>query len=188
MSGGAGMLLVSCVSLLKWIRPFGIETCISIWDICCVSDWNAASCWTPWQSCQLMTTVEFFYKTVGHSRGLESDVQVVCFFCRETTYMHAYICSCLYLSGTLTCIHVDSVLYVYVNSFIHYRKASAWHNVVRKVKFARAWGSFQDGIFPGPGPGFEWGTVTKWWDVTFSSHLVTFQVRWDSARFHKKFV
>ena len=133
-------------------------------------------------------SVEFFYKTVWHSRGLESDVQVVCFFCRETTYMHAYICSCLYLSGTLTCIHVDSVLYVYVNSFIHYRKASAWHNVVRKVKFARAWGSFQDGIFPGPGPGFEWGTVTKWWDVTFSSHLVTFQVRWDSARFHKKFV
>ena len=32
-------------------------------------------------------------------------------------------------------------------------------------------GSFQAGISPEPGPGFEWGTVTKWCDVKFSSHF-----------------
>ena len=48
-------------------------------------------------------------------------------------------------------------------------------------------GRSKAGIFPEPGPGFEWGTVTKWCDVTFSSHFVTFQVRCDAARIRKSF-
>jgi len=51
----------------------------------------------------------------------------------------------------------------------------------------RMWGSFQTGIFPEPGPRLEWGTVTKWCNVTFLSHFVTFQVRCDAARFRTSF-
>jgi len=46
-------------------------------------------------------------------------------------------------------------------------------------------GSFLAEISPKPGPGFEWGTVTKRCDHTFSSQNVTFQVRCDAARFRK---
>jgi len=43
--------------------------------------------------------------------------------------------------------------------------------------------SFLAENFPEPGPGFEWGTVTKRCDVTFSSQNITFQIRCDAARF-----
>jgi len=63
---------------------------------------------------------------------------------------------------------------------------------IKSKKFFLTWktrlsGSFQAGIFPEPGPGFEWGTVTKWCDVTHSSHFDTFQVRCDAARFRNFF-
>jgi len=67
-------------------------------------------------------SVEFFCKAAGHSRGVESNVQFVCFFGRETMYLHSYICSCLYLPSTLACIHVDYFVFVYVNSLKRRRK------------------------------------------------------------------
>jgi len=66
-------------------------------------------------------------------------------------------------------------------------QTSYWFDWDREILSHDCWGSFQAGIFPEPGPGFEWGTVTKWCDVTFSSHFVTFQVRCDAARFRKSF-
>ena len=38
-------------------------------------------------------------------------------------------------------------------------------------RILRGRSKLQAGISPEPGPGFEWGTVTKWCDVTFSAHF-----------------
>ena len=95
----------------------------------------------------------------------------------------------LYIFDYIYCAHLWTRVNAAVGAFCAVSNRESELFELHELALARDrldWGlALQAGIFPEPGPGFEWGTVTKWCDVTFSSHFVTFQVRCDAARFQK---